>query len=96
MSFAHAADRNVVMTKTDPIKGARGISAFIIEKGKPGFSVIEKVPTKRLSGNLRGLKLQLNQDITRDLIIYLAIDPLTKQRVTAVPHIICMKILLDF
>ena len=49
----------------------------------------------RLSGNLRGPKLQLNQEITSDLFIYLAIDLLTKQRGTAVPHIICMKILVD-
>jgi len=28
----------VVMARTDPTKGAKGISAFIVEKGTPGFS----------------------------------------------------------
>ena len=51
MSFAHAADWNVVMARTDPSKGARGISAFVIEKGTTGFSVIEKVPTMGCRGH---------------------------------------------
>lgn len=33
------ADVCVVLAKTDPDAGAKGISAFIIEKGTPGFSV---------------------------------------------------------
>jgi len=51
MSFAHAADWGVVMAKTDPTKGARGISAFVIEKGTPGYSVIERVPTMGCRGH---------------------------------------------
>ena len=51
MSFAHAADWGVVMAKTDPSKGARGISAFVIEKGTPGYSVIERVPTMGCRGH---------------------------------------------
>ncbi|MFA4910127.1 MAG: acyl-CoA dehydrogenase family protein [Desulfobacteria bacterium] len=51
MSFAHAADWGVVMAKTDPSRGARGISAFVIEKGTPGYSVIEKVPTMGCRGH---------------------------------------------
>ena len=51
MSFASVVDWSVVMAKTDPAKGARGISAFIIEKGTPGFSVIEKVPTLGCKGH---------------------------------------------
>jgi butyryl-CoA dehydrogenase len=35
------ADVFIVMAKTDPSQGARGISAFIVEKGAPGFSVGE-------------------------------------------------------
>lgn len=36
---AGVADVCVVLAKTDPDAGAKGISAFIIEKGTPGFSV---------------------------------------------------------
>jgi alkylation response protein AidB-like acyl-CoA dehydrogenase len=36
---AGVADVYVVLAKTDPDAGAKGISAFIIEKGTPGFSV---------------------------------------------------------
>ena len=35
------ADVYVVFAKTDPERGARGMSAFIVEKGVPGFSVGE-------------------------------------------------------
>lgn len=36
------ADLYVVVAITDPTKGARGASAFIVEKGDPGFSVGKK------------------------------------------------------
>ncbi|WP_156874753.1 acyl-CoA dehydrogenase family protein [Thermodesulfobacterium hveragerdense] len=36
------ADIYVVIALTDPSKGARGASAFIVEKGDPGFSVGKK------------------------------------------------------
>jgi butyryl-CoA dehydrogenase len=35
------ADVFIVMAKTDPTQGTRGISSFIVEKGAPGFSVGE-------------------------------------------------------
>ncbi len=35
------ADVFIVMAKTDPTKGARGISAFIVEKDAPGLSIGE-------------------------------------------------------
>ncbi|MDP2883435.1 MAG: acyl-CoA dehydrogenase [Ignavibacteria bacterium] len=38
---AHA-DVVLVMASTDRSKGARGVSAFIVEKGTPGFSVAKK------------------------------------------------------
>jgi alkylation response protein AidB-like acyl-CoA dehydrogenase len=37
ISNGNAADTLVVFAKTDPDKGSKGISAFIIEKGMPGF-----------------------------------------------------------
>ncbi len=38
---APAADTYVVFASTDPSKGTRGISAFIVEKGMPGFTCSE-------------------------------------------------------
>ena len=35
------AEVYIVFAKTDPAQGTRGISAFIVEKGTPGFSVGE-------------------------------------------------------
>ena len=37
------ADVLVVYAKTDPSAGARGITAFIVEKGMPGFSTAQKL-----------------------------------------------------
>lgn len=37
------ADTLVVYAKTDPEKGSKGITAFIVEKGFPGFSTHQKL-----------------------------------------------------
>jgi alkylation response protein AidB-like acyl-CoA dehydrogenase len=37
ITFANEADAGVLFAKTDPSKGRRGISAFIIETDRPGF-----------------------------------------------------------
>jgi len=50
-SFAHVADFNVIFAKTDPEKGARGISAFIVTRETPGFKVIERIPCMGLRGH---------------------------------------------
>jgi len=39
ISFADIADFFVVFAKTDVTKGARGISAFVVEKGTGGFTI---------------------------------------------------------
>jgi acyl-CoA dehydrogenase len=45
ISKAPYADMTIVMAVTDPVKGARGgISAFIVDKGTPGFEVTRKIP----------------------------------------------------
>jgi alkylation response protein AidB-like acyl-CoA dehydrogenase len=41
-SGGEASETYVVFFSTDPSKGARGISAFIVEKGTPGFSFGKK------------------------------------------------------
>jgi acyl-CoA dehydrogenase len=44
-SRAAEADFSIVMAVTDPAKGVRGgISAFLIDKGTPGFNVLRKIP----------------------------------------------------
>ncbi len=50
-SFAHVADYHVVFAKTDPEKGARGISAFVVPGGTPGFTVIERIPCIGMRGH---------------------------------------------
>ncbi|MDD4588105.1 MAG: acyl-CoA dehydrogenase family protein [Heliobacteriaceae bacterium] len=52
-----AAETYIVTAKTDPDKGNRGISAFILEKGTPGFEV----------GKLEN-KMGLNNSATGELI----------------------------
>lgn len=44
VTSAPVADYIVVFLMTDPGKGAKGISAFIIETGKPGFTLGKKEP----------------------------------------------------
>src|SRR4051812_16882581 len=45
------ADTLVVYAKTDPKAGARGISAFLIEKGFPGFSTAQKLDKLGMRGS---------------------------------------------
>ena len=45
ISKAAEADFTIVMAVTDKTKGARGgISAFLVDKGTPGFHVLRKIP----------------------------------------------------
>jgi acyl-CoA dehydrogenase len=45
ISKAREADFTVTMAVTDPAKGARGgISAFLVDKGTPGFNVLRAIP----------------------------------------------------
>jgi isovaleryl-CoA dehydrogenase len=48
------ADTLVVYAKTDPDKGAGGITAFIVEKGMPGFSVGRKLDKLGMRGSHTG------------------------------------------
>ncbi|PPT99948.1 acyl-CoA dehydrogenase [Xanthomonas arboricola pv. juglandis] len=45
------ADVLVVYAKTDPDAGARGITAFIVEKGMPGFSTTQKLDKLGMRGS---------------------------------------------
>ena len=48
------ADTLLVYAKTDPEKGPRGMSAFIIEKDFPGFSVARKLKKCGMRGSPTG------------------------------------------
>ncbi|NBW00530.1 MAG: isovaleryl-CoA dehydrogenase [Betaproteobacteria bacterium] len=48
------ADVLVVYAKTDPDAGPRGITAFIVEKGMPGFSVAQKLDKLGMRGSHTG------------------------------------------
>ena len=45
------ADVLVVYAKTDPAAGARGITAFIVEKGMPGFTTAQKLDKLGMRGS---------------------------------------------
>jgi isovaleryl-CoA dehydrogenase len=45
------AETLVVYAKTDPVAGARGISAFLIEKGMKGFSTAQKLDKLGMRGS---------------------------------------------
>ena len=48
------ADTFVIYAKTDPEAGARGITAFIVEKSFPGFSVAQKLDKLGMRGSPTG------------------------------------------
>jgi isovaleryl-CoA dehydrogenase len=48
------ADTLVVYAKTDPAAGARGITAFIVERTFPGFSVAQKLDKLGMRGSETG------------------------------------------
>ncbi len=50
-SSGNISDIYVVFASTDPKKGARGISAFVVEKGTPGFKFGKKEKKLGIKGN---------------------------------------------
>ena len=48
------ADIMVVYAKTEPELGARGVTAFIVEKGMPGFSTAQKLDKMGMRGSPTG------------------------------------------
>jgi isovaleryl-CoA dehydrogenase len=48
------ADTLVVYAKTEPELGARGVTAFIVERGMPGFSVAQKLDKIGMRGSHTG------------------------------------------
>ena len=63
------ADVLLVYAKTDPAKGAHGISAFIIEKDMPGFSVAQKLKKMGSRGSQTGEQVFVNCRVPVDHLI---------------------------
>ncbi|MFQ6128033.1 MAG: acyl-CoA dehydrogenase [Thermoplasmata archaeon] len=60
----HEAETFVIIASTDKSKGTRGISAFVVEKGRPGFTLGKKEE-----------KLGLNASVTSELIFENCVIP---------------------
>jgi isovaleryl-CoA dehydrogenase len=63
------ADVLVVYAKTEPELGARGVSAFLIEKGMPGFSVAQKLDKLGMRGSSTGELLLQNVEVPLENVL---------------------------
>jgi isovaleryl-CoA dehydrogenase len=57
------ADTMVVYAKTEPELGARGVTAFIVEKGMPGFSTAQRLSKLGMRGSATGEMLFQNVEV---------------------------------
>lgn len=63
------ADTLLVYAKTDPEKGAKGISAFIVEKEFPGFSVSRKLKKCGMRGSPTGELVFENCEVPEENLV---------------------------
>ncbi len=63
------ADTLVVYAKTDPAAGARGITAFIVEKTFPGFSVAQKLDKLGMRGSETGELVFENCEVPEENVL---------------------------
>ena len=63
------ADTLVVYAKTEPELGARGITAFLIEKGMPGFSIAQKLDKLGMRGSHTGELVFKNVEVPAENIL---------------------------
>lgn len=63
------ADTMVVYAKTDPEQGARGITAFIVEKGMPGFSTAQKLDKLGMRGSHTGEMVFNNVEVPHENVL---------------------------
>jgi acyl-CoA dehydrogenase len=45
ISYVNRADFVILFATTDPSKGSRGVTCFLVDKGTPGFEVANSIPT---------------------------------------------------
>ncbi|RZL40202.1 MAG: isovaleryl-CoA dehydrogenase [Rubrivivax sp.] len=63
------ADTLVVYAKTDPELGARGVTAFLVEKGMPGFSVAQKLDKLGMRGSHTGELVFHNVEVPAENVL---------------------------
>ena len=63
------ADTMVVYAKTEPELGARGVTAFIVEKGMKGFSTAQKLDKLGMRGSHTGEMVFNNVEVPADHIL---------------------------
>ena len=63
------ADVLVVYAKTAPDLGARGVTAFLIEKGMPGFSVAQKLDKLGMRGSSTGELVFQNVEVPQENVL---------------------------
>jgi isovaleryl-CoA dehydrogenase len=63
------ADTMVVYAKTEPEMGARGVTAFIVEKGMKGFSTAQKLDKLGMRGSHTGEMVFANVEVPADNIL---------------------------
>ncbi|QKV54470.1 isovaleryl-CoA dehydrogenase [Comamonas antarctica] len=63
------ADTLVVYAKTEPQMGARGVTAFLIEKGMPGFSVAQKLDKLGMRGSHTGELVFENVEVPAENVL---------------------------
>jgi isovaleryl-CoA dehydrogenase len=63
------ADVLVVYAKTEPALGGRGVTAFLIEKGMPGFSVAQKLDKLGMRGSSTGELLFQNVEVPQENVL---------------------------
>jgi len=63
------ADTLVVYAKTEPELGARGVTAFLVEKGMKGFSIAQKLDKLGMRGSHTGELVFDNVEVPQDHIL---------------------------
>ncbi|MFG6448862.1 isovaleryl-CoA dehydrogenase [Roseateles sp. BYS180W] len=63
------ADTLVVYGKTEPEAGAKGVTAFLIEKGMPGFSVAQKLDKLGMRGSHTGELVFQNVEVPAENVL---------------------------
>ena len=63
------ADTLVVYAKTEPELGAGGVTAFLVEKGMPGFSVAQKLDKLGMRGSHTGELVFVNTEVPAENVL---------------------------
>ncbi|MEP1934903.1 MAG: isovaleryl-CoA dehydrogenase [Roseibium sp.] len=64
-----SADTMIIYAKTDPDAGPKGITAFLVEKGFPGFSVAQKLDKLGMRGSETGELVFQNCEVPEENVL---------------------------